>query len=28
MTTPGDTTTVSLADVLRVMKGGGARVAR
>ena len=28
MTTPGDTTTVSLADVLRVIKGGGARVAR
>ena len=28
MTTPGDTTTVSLADVQRVMKGGGARVAR
>ena len=28
MTTPGDTTTVGLADVLRVMKGGGARVAR
>jgi 2-dehydro-3-deoxygluconokinase len=28
MTTPGDTTTVSLADVERVMKGGGARVAR
>ncbi len=28
MTTPGDTTTVDLADVLRVMKGGGARVAR
>jgi len=28
MTTPGDTTTVSLSDVERVMKGGGARVAR
>jgi 2-dehydro-3-deoxygluconokinase len=28
MTTPGDTTTVALSDVLRVMKGGGARVAR
>ena len=28
MTTPGDTTTVNLNDVLRVMKGGGARVAR
>lgn len=28
MTTPGDTTTVGLSDVLRVMKGGGARVAR
>ncbi len=28
MTTPGDTTTASLADVQRVMKGGGARVAR
>ena len=28
MTTPGDTTTVSLSDVQRVMKGGGARVAR
>lgn len=28
MTTPGDTTTVSFADVQRVMKGGGARVAR
>ncbi len=28
MTTPGDTTTASLADVKRVMKGGGARVAR
>lgn len=28
MTTPGDTTTVNLADVQRVMKGGGARVAR
>ncbi|MFL6373727.1 MAG: PfkB family carbohydrate kinase [Pyrinomonadaceae bacterium] len=28
MTTPGDTTTVGLADVERVMKGGGARVAR
>ena len=28
MTTPGDTTTVSLTDVQRVMKGGGARVAR
>jgi len=28
MTTPGDTTTASLAEVQRVMKGGGARVAR
>ncbi len=28
MTTPGDTTMASLADVQRVMKGGGARVAR
>jgi 2-dehydro-3-deoxygluconokinase len=28
MTTPGDTTMVSLAEVERVMKGGGARVAR
>jgi 2-dehydro-3-deoxygluconokinase len=28
MTTPGDTTMASLADVMRVMKGGGARVAR
>ena len=28
MTTPGDTTMVGLADVQRVMKGGGARVAR
>jgi 2-dehydro-3-deoxygluconokinase len=28
MTTPGDTTTVSLSDVLRVMKGKGARVSR
>ncbi|HEV7698808.1 MAG TPA: sugar kinase [Pyrinomonadaceae bacterium] len=28
MSTPGDTTTASLADVERVMKGGGARVAR
>jgi 2-dehydro-3-deoxygluconokinase len=28
MTTPGDTTMASLADVHRVMKGGGARVAR
>jgi 2-dehydro-3-deoxygluconokinase len=28
MTTPGDTTTVTLAEVERVMKGGGARVAR
>lgn len=28
MTTPGDTTMASLADVKRVMKGGGARVAR
>jgi 2-dehydro-3-deoxygluconokinase len=28
MTTPGDTTTASFADVQRVMKGGGARVAR
>lgn len=28
MTTPGDTTMVTLPEVLRVMKGGGARVAR
>jgi 2-dehydro-3-deoxygluconokinase len=28
MTTPGDTTMATLADVERVMKGGGARVAR
>lgn len=28
MTTPGDTTTASLSEVQRVMKGGGARVAR
>ena len=28
MTTPGDTTMVSLAEVERVMKGGGARVSR
>jgi len=28
MTTPGDTTMVTLDEVLRVMKGGGARVAR
>jgi 2-dehydro-3-deoxygluconokinase len=28
MSTPGDTTMVTLADVERVMKGGGARVAR
>jgi len=28
MTTPGDTTTATLAEVERVMKGGGARVAR
>jgi 2-dehydro-3-deoxygluconokinase len=28
MTTPGDTTMVTLAEVERVMKGGGARVAR
>jgi 2-dehydro-3-deoxygluconokinase len=28
MTTPGDTTTASLAEVERVMKGGAARVAR
>ena len=28
MTTPGDTTMANLSDVLRVMKGGGARVAR
>ncbi len=28
MTTPGDTTTVSLKDVERVISGGGARVAR
>ncbi|MGH9941464.1 MAG: PfkB family carbohydrate kinase [Pyrinomonadaceae bacterium] len=28
MTTPGDTTTATLAEVERVMRGGGARVAR
>ncbi|PYS99261.1 MAG: sugar kinase, partial [Acidobacteria bacterium] len=28
MTTPGDTTMATLAEVERVMKGGGARVAR
>jgi 2-dehydro-3-deoxygluconokinase len=28
MTTPGDTTMVTLAEVERVMKGGGARVSR
>jgi 2-dehydro-3-deoxygluconokinase len=28
MTTPGDTTTASLAEVERVMKGGSARVQR
>jgi len=28
MTTPGDTTTATLAEVERVMKGGTARVAR
>jgi 2-dehydro-3-deoxygluconokinase len=28
MTTPGDTTMAALDEVLRVMKGGGARVAR
>jgi len=28
MTTPGDTTTASLAEVERVVKGGGARIAR
>jgi 2-dehydro-3-deoxygluconokinase len=28
MTTPGDTTMATLSDVQRVMKGGGARVAR
>ena len=28
MTTPGDTTTATLAEIQRVMKGGGARVAR
>ena len=28
MTTPGDTTMATLDEVLRVMKGGGARVAR
>jgi 2-dehydro-3-deoxygluconokinase len=28
MTTPGDTTMVTLSEVERVMKGGGARVAR
>ncbi|MFZ4986524.1 MAG: sugar kinase, partial [Blastocatellia bacterium] len=28
MTTPGDTSMVTLAEVERVMKGGGARVER
>jgi 2-dehydro-3-deoxygluconokinase len=28
MTTPGDTTMVTLTEVERVIKGGGARVAR
>jgi 2-dehydro-3-deoxygluconokinase len=28
MTTPGDTTMVTLSEVERVMKGGGARVSR
>jgi 2-dehydro-3-deoxygluconokinase len=28
MTTPGDTTTASLKEVEKVMKGGGARVDR
>ena len=28
MTTPGDTTMVTRDEVLRVMKGGGARIAR
>jgi 2-dehydro-3-deoxygluconokinase len=28
MTTPGDTTMATLSEVERVMKGGGARVAR
>ena len=28
MTTPGDTTTASLAEVERVMKGAGARIVR
>jgi 2-dehydro-3-deoxygluconokinase len=28
MTTPGDTSMVTLSEVERVMKGGGARVAR
>jgi 2-dehydro-3-deoxygluconokinase len=28
MTTPGDTTTATLKEVLQVMKGGGARIAR
>lgn len=28
MTTPGDTTTATLAEVERVMKGAGARIAR
>lgn len=28
MTTPGDTSTASLAEVLRVMSGGSARIAR
>jgi 2-dehydro-3-deoxygluconokinase len=28
MTTPGDTTMASLSEVEKVMKGGGARVAR
>jgi 2-dehydro-3-deoxygluconokinase len=28
MTTPGDTSTASLSEVLRVMGGGAARIAR
>jgi 2-dehydro-3-deoxygluconokinase len=28
MTTPGDTSTATLAEVERVMKGGSARIAR
>jgi 2-dehydro-3-deoxygluconokinase len=28
MTTPGDTSTASLSEVLRVMAGGAARIAR